>query len=367
MLLALVQGLMMVTIRKITTAILLIWTALMFTSCIEWSTNPQGQLQSVGVPGLPIWQDQQYSNQKQLVSKGELAASPGSVVDPSAVKIGSSVSDAPWLTDVNEWRSEAGVVPVGENFQLSDGAADHACYLVKNGPSNPAEFHAYEMNIGAAAHIEDPGNQYFTPAGEQAAHTGDVTWDRNPEADVDGLVEAPFHRLSILAPWNRVAGYGDCGRFPMRAATLVLRGSTPVGLAKTVIFPPESSTVPGMMKNSEWPNPLAACPGYSLPVGTPITVQMGAFVRISLRSYSVTDESTGRKVKACGFDAQSYPIRWGQKVLLSYGAIVVVPRRPLLPGHTYRVSLKTARHSFDWCFSVLGDQKHPTLRTASSR
>ena len=322
------------------------------TSCVAWTTNSQGQLQSVGVPGVPIWQTQTLTEQKHLAAAGELAASPGTDVDPAAATLISLQSDATWLTAVNRWRTEAGVDPIGENIGLSNAGAAHACYLVKNGPDNPAAFLSYEQTIGGAAHNEDSSNQYFTQAGYEAARRGDVSWDHDAEADIDALVEAPFHRLSILAPWIRVAGYGDCGRWPMRAATLVLRGSTPVGLTRAIVFPPNGSTVLGAMKNSEWPNPLASCPGYTFPVGTPITVQMGALIKVSLESYSIEDETTGQQVEACAFDAGTYPDQWGQRSLLSYGAVVVIPRNPLAPGHSYSVSIKTQRHAFSWRFSV---------------
>ncbi len=331
-------------------------------SCIEWSTNSQGQLQSFGLPGLPVWQTQTLSEQKRLAANGELAAAPGSTVDPDAAQLAASSSDAPWLEDMNRWRTRAGVDPVGENFGLSNAGAAHACYLVKNGPPEPAAFFAYENALGGAAHTEDPGNQFFTRAGSEAARRGDISWERDPNSDINSLVEAPFHRLSILAPWVRVAGYGDCGRWPRRAATLVLRGSTPAGLSKTIVFPPDGSSVAGVMRGREWPNPLAACPGYSFPVGTPLTVQFGAFVRVSLKSYSIEDATTGREVEACGFDSSTYPGTWGRRVLLSYGALVVIPRAPLAPGHTYSASIGTQRHELKWTFEVEANEPR-TRRT----
>jgi hypothetical protein len=345
-------------LKKTIAALLCVLTvaSLNLTSCVAWTTNSQGQLQSLGVPGLPIWQTQTLTEQKHLAAEGELAAAPGSEVDSGAAKLTSLQSDSPWLADVNRWRMKAGVDPVGENTGLSNAGAAHACYLVKNRPSTPAAFFNYEQTIGGAAHTEDFSNQYFTQSGYEAALRGDISWDRGAEADVDALVEAPFHRLSILAPWMRVAGYGDCGRWPMRAATLVLRGSTPVGLTKPIVFPPDGSVVPGTMKKSEWPSPLAACPGYTFPVGTPITVQMVAAIKVSLESESIEDETASRQVDACAFDATTCPDQWGQRALLAYGAVVVIPRKPLTPGHSDSVSVKMQRHAFSWRFQVSQDR-----------
>jgi hypothetical protein len=249
-----------------------------------------------------------------------------------------------------------------QNAGLSTGASEHARYLVKNGPGAPQEFLAYEQRINGAAHTDNSDSPYFTQAGYDAAHIGDVSWDHDAKSDVRTLVQAPFHRFSILAPWMRVAGYGEYGRWPIRAATLVLRGTTPVGLTKPVFFPPDGSSVPGTMRNSEWPNPLAACPGYAFPVGTPVTAQTGASIKVSLESYSVEDESIGREVEACGFDARTYPVSWGKGVLESYGAVILIPRQPLIPGHQYGVRIKTHRHSYTWSFRVRGSKS--TLKSA---
>lgn len=342
----------MIPVRKAVLIAVALAMLLSLGSCMEYSTNGQGQLQSIGIPGVPIWQTKAMSNEERLAAQGRLAAPPGSFLDSSAASLIAVKSDAPWLAEVNRWRTEAGVQPVGENDFLDLSTAYHARYLVEHGPRTRQAFLEYENTLDAAAHTEDSTSPYFTQDGYEAALRGDIAWDRNPIADVDGLVEAPFHRVSILAPWVRVAGYGAYGKWPMRAATLEMRGATSVGLAKVVLFPPDGSTVTGIMRGNEWPSPLAACPGYKLPIGTPITVQMGAFVKVDLKSYSITDESTGRAVQACGFDALTYPIQHGQLVLMNYGAVVVVPRDPLVPGHTYSVHVQTLRHTFDWTFNV---------------
>ena len=78
----------------------------------------------------------------------------------------------------------------------------------------------------------------------------------------------------------------------------------------------------GAMKNSEWPNPLASCPGYTFPVGTPITVQMGALMKVLLESYSIEDETKGQQVEACAFDAGTYPLTHGVSVRYSHTVLL---------------------------------------------
>lgn len=334
------------------------------TSCVEWTTDRQGNLQSIGLPGVPVWQTQTLAEQKRLAAKGDLASIPGATVDPAAARIVATSSDAAWLALVNQWRTAAGVDPVGENVGLSLGSGQHARYLVENGPDDTAAFVRYVQTLGVHAHREEQGNPYWSRAGSEAAQYGGIGWDQDAVADVDGLLIVPFHRLPILAPWAKAAGYGDYGRWPRRAGVLAIRGATPVGMTKPVLFPPDGATMPtGAMSDSEFPNPLAACPGYSYPVGLPITVQLGASVRVRLESYAIEDATTNSQVETCGFDARTYPEEYGHQVLLGYGAIVLVPRKPLAPDHEYRVRVKSHRDTYTWAFRV--EQSQPTFRRAT--
>jgi hypothetical protein len=340
--------------KEATIAWMLLLT-LLASSCIEWTTGPNGSLQSFGLPGLPVWQTQSLAEQNRLAAQGDLDAAPGSMRDLEADSLIAVHSDAAWLAEVNRWRTAAGASPVGENLGLSMGAEKHARYLVKNGPKNPDAFDRYAESLTVDAHTEAPGNPYFTKEGSRAARMGDVTWGKDPLENIDGLLAVPFHRLLILAPWERVAGYGGYGHPPNRAAVLVLRGSTSVGVYKPVLYPPDGATMPnGSLESSEWPNPLDACPGYSYPVGLPLTVQLGPSIRARLMGYTVDDETTGREVAACGFDAFAYPDAYGRQVLSSYGAIVIIPRHPLVPGREYRVDVRSHRHEFTWSFRVQG-------------
>jgi hypothetical protein len=337
-------------------------------SCIpvQWTTNGQGQIQSIGLPGVPLWQSQTLAQQNTLAREGSLAAIPGTILDSEAQRITAYPSDADWLREINRWRTATGGTRIGANPDLNTGSAKHAEYLVRNGPSDPYQssqygavmaFSQYAAALGGAAHTEEPSNPYFTQAGYDAAHGGaaDVNWSQcNGIESIDGWLQVPFHRLSILAPWMRVAGYGEYGDCPISAANLTIRGSTPVGLKQPVMFPPNGGTVNGTMNTGEWPNPLDACPGYSYPIGTPITLQLGADVKVQLLSYDIQDETTGRSVQACGFDAMTYPGEHGRGVLTNFGAVVVVPRHPLKPGNAYHVTISTNRHDESWDFRVGG-------------
>jgi hypothetical protein len=94
-------------------------------ACVEYQIDRQGNLQSLGLPGVPVWQSQSLAEQKRLAAEGDLTTAPGTMVDPTATRFVALSSGAPWLTGVN---------PIGEHSWLSLGSTQHAQYLVKNGP-----------------------------------------------------------------------------------------------------------------------------------------------------------------------------------------------------------------------------------------
>ena len=336
--------------------------------CMEMQEDRTGNLQSVGLPGVPIWK----------ASKPE--------VTPQTQQLESAqTAHSDWLTRLNQWRQLAGVRPVGENFNLSNGCRQHAQYLVDQIPPGLNDPGAFGLMIGGEAHHESPGRQGYTDEGAQAATGGrhvqgvlqaaDVSWDQ-PEGsgDIDELFIVPFHRLSLLAPWAKVAGFGRAGTPPKTAAALALRGpEADAASATAVSFPSPSSTLPvAAMTYSEWPNPLTSCPGYLLPVGFPITLQLGEGRAAALQSASFADETDNKPLESCAFDAVTYrnpdPGQRAAAVhsLHTFGAVVLIPRQPLQNGHSYRVTMNINGASDSWTFSVQTQQTAPIRTTASA-
>jgi hypothetical protein len=253
---------------------------------------------------------------------------------------------------------------------LSEGSYQHARYLVEQASANPALFEAYVRGAGAAVHTENPASPYFTDAGNEAAHGGpsmrgvmqsaDVAFaGQDSRRDILNLLVAPFHRMSLLAPWARVAGYGTYGNYPHNAAAIALRGPESYVGNTEIYFPPDGSNVPlTEMKLPEWPNPLAGCPGYELPVGLPVTLQLGANRSAEVAAYSFRDTTSGKRLESCAFDAGTYndpdssTQSHGREVLKIYGAVILIPRRPLIPNHSYEVSIGARERRYRWSFSV---------------
>ena len=342
---------------RFTRASIAILFVITLSSCLAWTTDQSGNLQSVGLPGVPVW-----TAQKPEVTP----RTQGLDTNPE--------SDADWLTELNKWREMAGTRPVGENSNLSHGCQLHAEYLADQIPADGADLTRFAMAMGADAHRESSGQEGYSEEGAQAAGGGrhvqgvlqaaDVSWGQaDGKEDIDGLLVVPFHRLSLLAPWAKVAGFGRAGTPPRSAAAVALRGpQADASVAGEVSFPPPGSTVPiPVMNDVEWPNPLASCPGYRTPVGLPVTVQLGKGHRAELSSHSFSDETDGVKLKSCAFDADSYrnsdpsQFKAATEALKGFGAVILIPRAPLEPGHTYRVTLNINGANDSWTFKVRGN------------
>ena len=159
---------------------------------------------------------------------------------------------------------------------------------------------------------------------------------------------APFHRLPMLSPLLHDVGFGyECEDGMCVALLNVLSGvdsgHQPAPLEHPILFPPEGAAIPSRMRtlDPEWPNPLRSCDGYAFPAGLPVSVQLGPLVEAQLNSFSIARED-GTEIESCGFDAASYynsDERERTSVinnLRSHGAIIIVPRHPLDPGHATR-------------------------------
>ena len=279
-----------------------------------------------------------------------------------------------WLNELNRLRNTGGLKPVEDDPVLSRDCVAHAQYLVEQGPTTVAQFEDYKASIGLAAHHEDPSSPHYSAAGAECAAGGkeavgfsqsnDVAWGRDPINDLDGLFyDAPFHRLSLLAPWATVAGFGTYGNYPRRVGTLALRGEGGIG-SPLILFPTDGSTVPvGQIHSFEAPDPLSSCPGYKVPIGLPITIQLGSGYRGRMQSYSL--HGPAGAVETCAFDWLTYrnPDAATQadarEILRAFGAIVLIPRQPLANG-VYKVAISTGRQNFAWSFTV----DHPSSPVA---
>ncbi len=262
-----------------------------------------------------------------------------------------------WLERLNFYRAGLGLDPVRDNPDLSSGAAAHAHYLILNfgediRTARPMSGDAYE---------EKPGRSGYSENGAHAAQNLQLAWgcsSYDADQQIDRWIEGPFHRVAVFDPLLAEVGYGEASSGGCWVATLRLPPTPEESQTypRAIEFPPDGATVALDWIGLEAPDPLASCPGYSRPVGLPITLQVGRLVDSKLSAHSLTEN--GKPIEHCAFDAPTYlnPVpayqKFGYWNLRDEGAVVIVPREPLRPGSRYAVSITADNKTYAWSFKV---------------
>lgn len=257
-----------------------------------------------------------------------------------------------WLALVNRFRAIAALPPVVEHPDWSDGCRKHAAYMALN---------------DVIGHSESPSLPGFTQEGHNCAQKGNVyvsSRATTPDsASIDAWITGPFHAIGIIDPQLRQAGFGsasdDAGRYRHGAALNVIQGiDRNVQPQFPVLFPGNGSTMPLLAyAGNESPDPLTACPGYTAPTGPPIMVQLGSFSVVpNVTATTLTRD--GEALEHCVYDEANYtnPDPGSQQlaraILDGRGAVVVMPRAPLVSGGSYTVSIVNSGVTHTWSFAV---------------
>lgn len=321
------------------------------------------------------------------------APAPPPVATPAAVAVPRDFQAA--FARWNYYRQSAGLLPVEYDDELAKGAAAHSRYLVKNHVRGADAFiedgQLRSAVISTGIRQESQGNQWYTELGSTAGQNSYVLRSSSMPADsadlVDSMMALGVSGLGLLDPQVATVGEGsfcqdsDCiitvsyregltrGEF-LSLYDVSTFGFNPLlgrvpftkaRLRKPVYFPS-----PGMQARrtsligSSEPNPLTSCPGYSAQTGAPIWLEVGASASgdsdVTATNHSLEDN--GVEVESCEIDAANYsnPDGYFQPMLRSFlsatGAVMLIPREPLKPGHTYTVKITADSQPYKWSFSV---------------
>lgn len=262
-----------------------------------------------------------------------------------------------WLSRLNQYRAIAREGLLHEDLAVSAAAAAHSRYLLANFAGIISSGEA----LGDAGHEERPGNKDYSLAGAAAAPNSQLAWGCGAYdigGQIDQWIAGPFHRLPMLDPFLTEAGFGEASDDGCWVAALRLAapGEHPTIYPSAIEFPSGSAPVAINWTGVEYPDPLASCPGYQLPVGIPITLQLGRLFDARLTAHSLTQD--GAVVDSCAFDAHGYSNpnvaaqEYGRWALRSAGAVVLIPRTPLAPGKSYSVSITAHGKSYAWTIAA---------------
>ncbi len=289
-------------------------------------------------------------------------ASPAKVLSNSSAAPSPSASvtvshGGPWLERLNYYRAMAGLPALKKDPKLSASVAAHAHYLMVNFGDKIRDGEP----LGALGQEEDPSKTGYSAAGSKVAANAQIAWGcgiHDLSSQIDHWLAGPLARLAMLSPLITEAGFGEARSNGCWVAGLRLPpGPEEVKpYAHAVEFPPGGATISLRWRGLDSPNPLTACPGYTAPVGLPITLQLGYLINPKLGAYSL--RQNGHVVKSCAYDAHGYnnPIptaqEYGRWVLRREGAVVLIPRAPLKSGAQYSVSITARGHVYAWSFRM---------------
>ena len=187
------------------------------------------------------------------------------VIGASNDPVRSAESDAgskAWLSQINQYRTLAGLDPVEEDPKSSAGDLNHARYLVKR--------FEVEMPDKVDVHGEGRDTAWSTPSGALAATLSNIalrtetTQPADEASQVRGVIDDwmsdPFERMPILDPELRKVGFGVYREKGFTTIVLQVRtppppaGEVPVGNAaeyeKAWTVPRQSSRYPIMFPSS---------------------------------------------------------------------------------------------------------------------
>jgi hypothetical protein len=273
---------------------------------------------------------------------GILGALPASSA-PGVQLVTSPVASPGWLGELNAWRASTGTSLITENSTWSAGDYNHAVYMVKN---------------GQVTHYETPGLPYYTPEGDTAARNSNIvvssSTSMSDQQAIDWWMGAPFHSMGLTDPRLTSSGFGSyrdgtTSPWQFGAAVDTLRGNSFTGGQYPVFFPGNGSTETlTSYSGNEFPDPLQACPGYALPTGLPVFVQVGGGVATTAGPvHSFT--GNGTPLAHCVIDSNSPSV--GSN-LTGRGGVILIPRQPLQVGVNYVVALTVNGVPYTWSFTV---------------
>jgi hypothetical protein len=250
-------------------------------------------------------------------------------------------STSPWLDRLNAWRANAAVPALTENSTYDQGDYDHAVYMVKN---------------DLVTHYETPGVPYYSVAGDTAARNSNIyvsssTSTADTQA-IDWWMGAPFHAMGMMDPRLASTGFGSYREvksgWDMGAALNVLQGNPFTGGRFPVYFPGDGTSEPlTSYSGNEFPDPLQACSGYSVPTGLPVFIEVGGNTSTTATASSFT--GNGVSLAHCVIDSNTPTVG---SSLYYRGGVIVIPRAPLVAGVHYAVALTVNGVAYSWSFTV---------------
>lgn len=250
------------------------------------------------------------------------------------------------LAAANDYRQRLGLAPFEVHPSLMWSAQRHAAYLAANGQLS--HFQEREKKEFTGTTVEERARRggYFYGVAEDISQQPEP----DPVLAIDGLFDAPYHRIPFLLPQARDWGYGQQDVYHVLNV-----GVWPMAGVHIVHAPGDGETgVPLQWDGHEVPDPLRLHEGAAYPVGYPIVI--GAFgddvQQVQLVSARLTDADGRTLPLYLNTPANDEELQ---------RELILIPVHPLKPGTTYRVTVdwvlvdtrgRNQRHHTAWTFQT---------------
>jgi hypothetical protein len=250
------------------------------------------------------------------------------------------------LEHINQIRNEMGLPLWSFDDSLQQAAQAHSQYensIDKQKDVIDKSFHWEETTTNpwyTSFNADDRAAFFGYPEGREVevsevAHSGVIFHD--PSGALQSLIDAPFHRTSLLDPSYRDFGLGETAFTTVINMGHKAKTVQPIENQQIVYYPYDGQkNSPTSWWNMETPNPLAYYDIIGTQVGYPITISgdQGNIAYFESLSASIVD-SNGQAVDYYVVDHNHFI---GQSGYGGGDTVILIPKKPLKGSTTYTVT-----------------------------
>lgn len=267
-----------------------------------------------------------------------LAAAVGACALLGAAPAAAPTPAARAVERANEVRALVGLAPVTLDPALSRGCEQHVRYLVLNGMGDGMG--------GANPHAEDKARPGYTPEGDRAARSSDISFgDDDPVEALEGFLSTLYHRVLLFD--SKLARVGIATSPDPRICLIdVLGGRDPAGPPwdKPIAYPAAGQKgVPAAYEGQERPEPT---PGFGRHRGYPVTVTFPRGVRIQGAAATLSPAAEGAGPLPAFFSSPERPANPARPD--NSATIGLFAEEPLESGRTYRAAFRATVQGRPW-------------------
>jgi hypothetical protein len=272
----------------------------------------------------------------------------------------SSPAATAWLTEINRYRTAAGLLPVVDQPSWDAGILAHLNYVARTSKSNLTGPYA-------SLHTENPASPSYTSAGALEASRSDLFFDSSdltPTEFIDGWLSAPFHAIGMLRGRLTQVAFASTANGGAAGLDVIsgLGNSGPT--SGPILFPGNGMTTDlTTYTGGESPDPLETCGwsarsgSYGLPLIAllPNAPKAGLAAQVTGTDGSVLSTANGQ---LCVVDELTYHSsdavygNTGKEILQDDHAVLLIARHPYVAA-TYTATISQPGQSdIGWSFTA---------------